>query len=804
MDYSHQGDVRPTVPAPSKRRRSAPWLLGALVLVLLALLLAQQVFGMWTVFTPEGAAEVLILYGLSSLIFVAFIIFSFILLRTLLKLRRERRESLLGSSIKTRLVVYFILGSLLPITAMATFSFFFLNRSLEKWFNRLPEDVVHEAHAARAYDSQKQRDDLRDEVALIASVVNAGQSSEGVSANFDELRRRSRFAGLQIASKDGAVLQSSVDSEFAFDTADAGAQQNQIELEKTMSEALRIYVERGAEADFRVDNPAFHVAASPLGSERTLLAARFFESNRSLDRIVEGSETFALLRARQRRVRMVGLSTLGLMTLLLLFAATWTALHLADSIAAPIRSLAEAADEVARGNLAHRVRAASNDELALLAESFNGMTAQLEENRQRIEAGATELREKNGALAERRNYIETILESLSTGVVSLDERNRVTTINAAALLILRLNNPPPPEAALSEIVSAEDYAVLNRVVMRARRAGRAAEQTHLARAGVASSENVAFVPIAISATVLKAENDEARGAVIVIEDLTELLHAQRAAAWSEVARRMAHEIKNPLTPIQLSAERIRRYFRKANEDNRSTNGSSQNSNAAAKRGSLEELIETCTTTITREVSSLKTMVDEFAHFARLPKVRLELGDLNQVVRQAITLYEERLNDVQMEVRLAWTLPPLMLDANQIRRVLINLIDNALEALADVEGERRIRIATGHDPARGLLLVEVADTGHGIGANDFQRLFQPYFSTRGRGTGLGLAIVNRIIAEHDGRIHAASNHPRGAKFVIELMAAEGKANDERGTVSGRSQELEDRSQDENAPILTPNS
>ncbi len=783
---------------PSKRRRSAPWLLGALVLVLLALLLAQQVFGMWTVFTPEGAADVLILYGLSSLIFVAFIIFSFILLRTLLKLRRERRESLLGSKIKTRLVVYFIAGSLLPITAMATFSFFFLNRSLEKWFNRLPEDVVTEAHAAQAYDTQKQQENLRDNVALVASVINAHQSSENASPNFDNLRQSARLAALQLVSNSGEVLQSSVDDATVSNTGGTGAQERN-ELERVMGEARRFHVERGAEAVSATDNRAFHTAVFPLGVDKMLIAARANESNRSLDRIVEGSETFAALRARQRRVRMVGLSTLGLMTLLLLFAATWTALHLASGIAAPVRALAEAADEVARGNLSHRVNTTSSDELALLAESFNGMTAQLEENRGRIEAGASELREKNQALAERRNYIETILESLSTGVVSLDERNRVTTINAAALAILHLKELPPSTSALSEIVSSENFAVLNRVVARARRVGRAAEQTNLARSTLAASEGVSFVPVAISATALKAgEEAEARGAVLVIEDLTELLAAQRSAAWSEVARRMAHEIKNPLTPIQLSAERIRRHFRKTNDDVYA--GASHNSEVNRER--VEELIETCTNTITREVSSLKKMVDEFAHFARLPKAQLKPGDLNEAVQQAIGLYEERLNDVHIEVRLAWTLPPLMLDAGQIRRVVINLIDNALEALADVEGERRIRVATGHDPARGLLLVEVADTGHGINAGDFQRLFQPYFSTRGRGTGLGLAIVNRIIAEHDGRIYAASNHPRGAKFVIELPAVEEtrKITDERETMNDEREASPSVSQKYNSSVV----
>jgi nitrogen fixation/metabolism regulation signal transduction histidine kinase len=268
--------------------------------------------------------------------------------------------------------------------------------------------------------------------------------------------------------------------------------------------------------------------------------------------------------------------------------------------------------------------------------------------------------------------------------------------------------------------------------------------------------------------------------VLVIEDLTELLAAQRAAAWSEVARRMAHEIKNPLTPIQLSAERIARNFRRMRNGSETVDEISSNGDAASLNGDassveperleqtrVAQVVEECTATITREVAGLKAMVDEFSRFARLPHARLEAADLNEVVRQAVALYEDRLEDVRLDVHLARTLPPGMLDAEQMRRAVVNLIDNALEAMTDATKERRITVATGHDPARGMLLIEIGDTGHGIERADFPRLFQPYFSTRGRGTGLGLAIVQRIVNEHGGRIRAEPNRPRGAKFLVEI-------------------------------------
>jgi nitrogen fixation/metabolism regulation signal transduction histidine kinase len=287
--------------------------------------------------------------------------------------------------------------------------------------------------------------------------------------------------------------------------------------------------------------------------------------------------------------------------------------------------------------------------------------------------------------------------------------------------------------------------------------------------------------VALTATALRGSSNEGRGVVVVIEDLSELLTAQRAAAWSEVARRVAHEIKNPLTPIQLSAERIARNFglgvtRRSSEgiDQAVTTSNGdhggENGKGANLNGNHEELtrvVEECTNSITREVAGLKALVDEFARFARMPPPKREPGDVNEVIRQTAQLYNDRLAGIEMHLLLEPELPVAMLDVEQIKRVFVNLIDNALEALADVESERCIRITSRHDGARELLVAVVEDTGEGIPSGEIKRLFQPYFSTRGRGTGLGLAIVSRIISEHDGRVYAEASSPRGAKFVIEL-------------------------------------
>lgn len=728
-----------------RRRRVLLWVLGITVLLLLAIIVSQQLW-LWTVVRPDTAADALVLYALSTLNFVAFFVFLFIFVRNLLKLRRERKERQLGSKVKTRLLVYFIAISFLPITAMAVFSYLFLNRSLEKWFYVLPEEILQHASELRRETLSNEQQALRDTASLLVMLLNQ-QPPEQRQATVDQIVASGRLVGVEIVARDGTAA---VKSRANLSSQDAA------ELDQLFSEA------RSGPTDTLADGNNFDVIAVPLNESELLIVAPQKRATTDLNDVVTGSERdYQELVRKQRRVRLLGLSTLGLMTLILLFASSWIAIYLARGIATPIKALAEASNEIARGNLSHRVTTVADDELALLAESFNQMTTQLEENRRHIEAGATELRDKNLALRERRNYIETILQSLATGVISLDENDCVTTLNAAASRILGLSDRLEDNPKLSTLIASEDWNVVDRLLRRARRTGQATEQTQL-ESGVNGS---GALPVAMTATALRNSVSPRRGVVLVVEDLSELLAAQRAAAWSEVARRMAHEIKNPLTPIQLSAERIAKSYARV-----AANGNSNGSGGdGADEKRVAAVISECTETISREVAGLKAMVDEFSRFARLPATRLEAANLNEVISQAVGLYEERLEGVHIEVSLDSGLPLALLDVEQIKRVFVNLIDNAIEALANTE-EKRITITTTHDAERSLVRTEVADTGKGIEPGDFRRLFQPYFSRRDSGTGLGLAIVQQIILEHGGRIRAEKNQPRGAKFLIELPTA----------------------------------
>jgi two-component system nitrogen regulation sensor histidine kinase NtrY len=737
----------------TRRRRILLWSLGITVLLLLSIIVSQQLW-LWTIIPPDTASDTLLLYALSTLNFVAFVVFSFIFVRNLLKLRRERRERQLGSKIKTRLLVYFIAISFLPIIAMAVFSYLFLNRSLEKWFGSLPARVVNEAREVQREAVDAQTRSLRETASLLAVVLKPESESEKQQA-LDRIVASKQLSAVEIVDSSGRVIAQSRGQLSATDAR---------ELDSLLENAHSLRVDD----DSLADGKDLDAVVVPLAENQQLVVVSLRRANSDLGDTIIGSQgEYRKLVERQRRVRLLGLSTLGLMTLMLLFVSSWVAIYLARGIATPIKALAEASNEIARGNLSHRVTTIAEDELALLADSFNQMTTQLEDNRSSIEAGSAALREKNLTLEERRDYIETILESLSTGVISLDENDCVTTINAAASRMLRLRDTPTSGRRLGELMGADDWLVMDRLLRRARRTGQAAEQAQLAGLNDGAVDTTAL-PVALTATALRASSAQRRGVVLVLEDLSELLAAQRVAAWSEVARRMAHEIKNPLTPIQLSAERIAKSYRRATA-NGDLNGS--NGQGMGERTTEEihvtEVIDECTETIAREVAGLKAMVDEFSRFARLPLARLEVAHLNEVVRHAIALYDGRLDGVKMETSLDANLPPAMLDTEQLRRVFVNLIDNASNALASVDAEKLITITTSFDPVRSLLVAEVADTGHGIRPSDFRRLFQPYFSTRGSGTGLGLAIVQRIILEHGGRIRAEANYPRGARFVIEL-------------------------------------
>src|SRR3989442_15457119 len=427
---------------------------------------------------------------------------------------------------------------------------------------------------------------------------------------------------------------------------------------------------------------------------------------------------YNLLIQRRKSYRDSLIYILLLMTVLVLFSAVWIGLFLSKKITVPIEALSEATRELSAGDLSHRVNIQAEDELGLLVTLFNDMAEQLQGTTPELEA--------------RRRYMEIILESIPTGVISLDPALGVNKINRAARTMF-----PVSAATLDQIFSGEDLTSIHELLRDA--------QTSSARREIEFNTHGRPIHSAVTATRLTTG-----GFVLVIEDLTEVVRAQKASAWREVARRLAHEIKNPLTPIQLSAERISRNIARLP--------------AAPPR--VTNVIEECVQAIVEEVSSLKNLVDEFVRFARLPAVSRVPNSMKDLVGKTMSLYEDRLHGVTFLVDVPDDLPPILMDSLQMKRVLVNLLDNALEALSeDSVRELKIRCELARHDTMARLIIE--DTGRGIAPEDRDRLFTPYFSTRGNGTGLGLAISSRIVSDHGGYIAAEPNSPKGTRFVVEL-------------------------------------
>ena len=437
----------------------------------------------------------------------------------------------------------------------------------------------------------------------------------------------------------------------------------------------------------------------------------------------------------------VYLSFFLMMTLMILVGATWMGLYLAKRITEPVQRLATAAREIEAGHLDYRVdrETVSDDEFGSLVEAFNSMASEVGKSRRRLERSTVDLERKHLEVEGRRRYIETILERIATGVVSIDAAGRISTLNSAAMRLLGLG-AVGGWAARRGGVRPRGSSALRRAA--SRRGARA--ETEPSAQEIALTRDDRELQLAAVATALRG-TEGSDGMVLVVDDVTPLIRAQKVAAWREVARRLAHEIKNPLTPIQLCAERIRRHFNSSPEP-------------------TQALVEECTSTIVGEVDSLKALVDEFSQFARMPAPRAVPTDLHALLNEALALYQGLLGEVRFERRFAEKLPKVRVDGEQIRRVVINLVDNAIEAM---NRSGVITLETQHDPGASLVRLIVTDDGPGIPPAEREKLFMPYYSTKRRGSGLGLAIVRRIVAEHGGTIEVGDNEPRGTKFTIEL-------------------------------------
>jgi two-component system, NtrC family, nitrogen regulation sensor histidine kinase NtrY len=721
-------------------RKKAVITLAIGAFLLLAVLVLQASFNLKFI-SPDSNQELLFFAGLSGLIFFAFVALTVVLGRNLLKLYAERRQGVAGSKFRTRLVVVSLLLSFLPVIAMFWFSYGLMNRSIDKWFSQPVEEVRAdtEAMSALLYDYAGQNAASEAQSIAQSDEFQRAFASEDFSTASAELRehRPTLQGGFVLAMASGNVTAS----------LNAPARWTVMKAVFPVQPALR-----GEHPHFQWGETDYVVAAAPLPHGAVLVAMplppKFAQTARQIQ---ESQKRYIELAAKRKLFRRTYIGFLLLLTVVVLFASTWLALLLSKLVNRPVAALAAGTEAISKGQLDYRVDIRATDELAELVQSFNSMAEQLESSRHQIEASSRDVGNANAALESRRRYIETVLESIPTGVISIDATRHVTLANAAFSRMFYLERSEYISPAtlvnlpLRDVIPADVLADLEPLLRRADRMGITAANMELAlpRAQL----NVAVTVSALSHAA------EGLGYVLVFEDLSDLLRAQKQAAWREVARRVAHEIKNPLTPIALSAERIHRHLKRG---------------TAPDAASLE-VIRTCAETIRNAVETVRALVDEFSVLARFPASRPQPASLNHLVEGALIMFNGRLEGIRLRTELAHDLPAVMADPEAIKRAVANLVDNAAEAMQDAI-LKEITISTSLVASRDAVELIVSDTGQGVSRDVKERLFLPYFSTKQRGTGLGLAIVSRIVEDHHGSIRVEENKPVGSRFVVELPVA----------------------------------
>jgi PAS domain S-box-containing protein len=723
------------------------WTLAIGAALLALLLAAVFTFGSLDVpFEPKNWRETIALFSVSSFVTAALLVFGLILMRTVLRLWTERSKEQLGARFKTKMVVGAMALSLLPVLFMFFVSYSLLNRTLGRWFPR-PLEIASE-------QTQILFTDLGRTTTLPRLRMMARQVQANSSVPTNELLQHAFGLGLDaiwLLDKDGKPLRGGVICDDQPEDRSGTICQHAGVLGsplRTLPSGVEVWQAQGKN---------YLVARIPtveMGKNSGYVAAGFSTNPDFLNRftlIQSKTREYDTEKQNLRTLKRQMLLILAFFTILLLFSVMWLALFLAKQVTVPIQALAEGTREVSAGNFDYQVPEQAQDELGVLVRSFNAMTTQLRDNRSQIDQFTRNLQQAVQELERRRQLMETVLESIPTCVISLGADGAILRGNSA---VDRMFGAAARDAhSLEELLGVEAARTVQQLMRRSLRMGVVSREIETVVAG-----RVLHAAVTVSSLGPRRANT---GFVLVLDDLTEMLRAQKSAAWQEVARRIAHEIKNPLTPIQLSSQRLARFL-----DRRATTDAT----APARDPELTRLVQECSRLIEREVSTLADLVNEFSQFVRFPAAKLAPTSANTIVHEAVEVFSGRLDGITLKESMAENLPTIRADGGLLRSVIVNLIDNAAEALETCSLREITVVTRAHDDSETVEIC-VQDTGHGISPEDKDKLFLPQFSTKDRGTGLGLAIAARIVAEHGGSIHVEDNLPVGSRFVIELPVAE---------------------------------
>ena len=786
--------------------------LGAILLVIIATLTTLN--NNLRFVNPSTTEEIFVFTGLSAVVFLVFVAVLVMLVRNVLKLYADQRSRVMGTRLRTRMLWGAVLVSLLPISFMSLFNFVLMNRAVDHWFSTpvtgMRDDSNQMALELSRYTTANARAEADSIAASLstepAASAKGSQHKQGETGRIREILQQHEItlqggfavvyeegrvvAGFHVPSENGdsgkvkpwlPTADSTSDDEESSRAQDRQkAAQNSDGAVQTKhatatdggkgAETAATILATAQRSDaplFSLDKTDYALGTAAIKQSGVIVVGlpMPYGMAATMTRLRADADSYWTLFRGRRQIRSVYMQLLLMITCLALFASSWLALHLSKQVTRPVEALADAMDQIATGDYAHRVKESATEELGELVHSFNRMVGDLESSRAQVDESTVQISRANAALEARRNELETMLETIPNGVATLDSERRIVLANRALSEMMDPGGQRPfLGIAMEDVFPAEVAEVLDRLIRRSHRMGSASSELEMiAHANGNGSGRSSSGTMNLLATVALLENVMGterviRGYVVVLEDASELLQAQKQSAWKEVARRVAHEIKNPLTPISLSAEQIHRHI-----------GRLRLSLADDKAESPSiEVIRKCSEVITASVESMRSLVDQFAALAEFPTARPRPADLNTIVEISLAMFAGRMQNIRLIRRMSKELPLVMADPEALKRALGNLIDNAAEAM-QTSLLREMRVSTTLLES-GMVELTIADTGSGLTDEMRERLFLPYFSTKQRGTGLGLAIAAKIIQEHQGSIRAEKNEPAGARFIVELRPA----------------------------------
>lgn len=738
---------------PAERRKRKREIVAVLLLGLVFLVLTWFEFRLLNISQQLPFVHSIFFFGLVNFNIILLLLLVFLIFRNVIKVFVERRGKLIGSSLKSKLVAAFSAFSFVPTALMFLVSVFYINSSFDKWFSVRMASVLKaslEVNQEYIFSAKKKNYHF---AAEIARAIEPSPGGKTLAKTLEGLRERFQLDAVEYYP-----------SIFGKRIQALSADETLPEIPAVNLEFLRKgLLQRGEASEIQTFSAGnlvrVIVPAVRQGEKGALVVSSFIPISlvsRMAD-IASAHEEFRNLNPLQYPLKSIYLIILVLMTLVIVLCATWFGFYLARELSIPLETLGLATRRVSQGDYRPVRLLSGSKEINELIANFNQMTSNLDRSKKEVLEANTNLTETLERLDEHSRYVQVVLSNVTTGVISVDQRGVITTINRHAGQLLKIDPRDFVGRPVRQVIDESYFRMFEEMLSQMREHSATTLQKEI-RIDISGHS----VPMQMSLSLLQDEKGNDLGKVLVFDDLTMLINAQRAAAWTEVARRIAHEIKNPLTPIKLSAQRLEKKFAAQVNDPAFTD---------------------CTGMIIRQTDDLKRLVNEFSNFARLPQTKPELASLNLVIEEALGVFKVSHRDIQFSFERDPQLPVFKFDPDQIKRVLINLLDNAVAAVSsfaqslsnEAAGDApvsRIAVRTQYDSLLKLVRISVLDNGAGIPAEDLDRVFEPYFSTKQNGTGLGLAIVRRIVEDHNGFIRALSNEPHGTRLIIELPVTEG--------------------------------